>query len=750
MTAGVDSGSSLVVIFSNDRSQLKQVMTELKGSLSPGDEAVVVNSGDLETTQEDTFVLIPRAKDLFGQLKDLVVDRSKDFVVFMAPGVAGYGAWLSELVSAFDDLPENSVVIPRSAFCTGPQMVPISDASAALSKGRRHRLARGWAKEYHGYVSLEAAASNLCLAVRTEDLLSELEVTDKDSFAGEAFEDFFARLFAWASGLGGIYISHASLVNSFSKFMSAKPYLDAIPSSEEYPLVSGCLIVKNEEQYLGECLKSLASFVDEIVIYDTGSNDSTIEIAESFGAKVVRGYWDDDFGAARNRSLAHCRGRWILWIDADERTLGDPHKVRGRLADPVLDYSNFECKQIRIRNHFGNGLAHSISHVALRIFLRTEGSFYGALHERVRRRARLDLILEDLVASSISELTIDHLGYLNEVMAKKTKTERNSGLAEKNFDVVSDLEALIQRARTYMFVGEIRKARETALDVLEKLDSSGNNEDDKRWIVATAYSVVIDSLILEDKPELAEEWLEKFEDRSNFMSRPMSFRARIRLLQGRYSEALALFQALPDSEISDDGLEIAFDHYVPEMAECLACLGRQAEAVEMLLGSLERDGVLEVHLGRLVELMNQASIPLSRLAKAVANMNQEMFYAQLLQLGEEVADSILEQIYVVDDSSTVLLATASKVALGLGLERMLEWSARLRMAGYAQFCPLLARANDESVDELDRVVCAAIAYGAFSDLRAREICMSVLDKNKSKELIKAVSVYAPSLLAPSV
>ena len=447
MATGVDGGSSLVVIFSNDRSQLKQVMSELKGSLSPGDEAVVFDCGGLEATQEDTFVSIPQAKDLFGQLKDLVLDRSKEFVVFMAPGVAGYGAWLSELVSAFDDLPENSVVIPRSAFCTGPQMVPISDASVVLSKGGRHRFARGWAKEYHGYVTLEAAASNLCLAVRTEDLLNELEVTDNNPFAGEAFEDFFGRLFAWASVLGGIYISHASLVNSFSAFMSAKPYLDAIPSSEEYPLVSGCLIVKNEEQYLGECLKSLAGFVDEIVVYDTGSDDSTVEIAESFGAKVVRGYWDDDFGAARNRSLAHCKGRWILWIDADERTLGDPHKVRGKLADPVLDYSNFECKQIRIRNHFGNGLAHSISHVALRIFLRTEGSFYGALHERVRRRAKVDLILEDLVASSISELTIDHLGYLNEVMAKKTKTERNSGLAEKNFDVVSDLEALIQRAR---------------------------------------------------------------------------------------------------------------------------------------------------------------------------------------------------------------------------------------------------------------------------------------------------------------
>ncbi len=750
MTTGVDGGSSLVVIFSNDRSQLKQVMNELRGSLSPGDEVVVVNSGGLDAAQEDTFVLIPQAKDLLGQLKDLVVDRSKEFVVLMAPGVAGYGTWLSELVGAFDCLPENSVVIPRSAFCTGPQMVPISDASAALSKGRRHRFARSWAEAYHGYVTLEASASNLCLALRTENLLNELEVIGNDSFEGEAFEVVFGRLFAWASGLGGIYISHASLVNSRSEFMSAKPYLDAIPSSEVYPLVSGCLIVKNEEQYLGECLKSLAGFVDEIVVYDTGSDDSTIEIAESFGAKVVRGYWDDDFGAARNRSLAHCRGRWILWIDADERTLGDSLKVRGKLADPVLNYFNSECRQIRIRNHFGNGLAHSMSHVALRIFLRTEGSFYGALHERVRRRAKVDLIPEDLLASSFSELTIDHLGYLNELMVKKTKTERNTGLAEKNFDVVSDLEALMQQARTYMFVGEIQKAREAALDILEKIDFSGNNEDDKRWIVATAYSVVVDSLILEKNPELAEEWLEKFEERSNFMSRPMSFRARIRLLQRRYSEALALFQALPDSEISDDGLEIAFDHYVPEMAECLVSLGRQAEAVELLLGYLERDGVLEVHLGRLVELMNQASIPLSRLAKAVANMNQEMFYAQLLQLGPEVADSILEQIYVVGDSSTVLLATASKVALGLGLERMLEWGARLRIAGYAQFCPLLARANDESVDEVDRGVCAAIAYGAFSDLRAREICMSVLDKNKSKDLVEAVSVYAPSLLAPSV
>ena len=348
MANGVDGGSSLVVIFSNDRPQLKRVMGELKGSLSPSDETVVINCGGLEPTQADAFVLVPQSEDLFGQLRDLVIDRQKGFVVFMAPGVAGHGTWLSELVGAFDRLPENSVAIPRSAFCTGPQTVPISDASAALSKGGRHQFARSWAEEYHGYVTLEAVASNLTLAVRSADLLNELEVIGNDSFDGEGFEVIFGRLFAWASAGGGIYISHGSLVNSYSKFMSAQPYLDRIPSSDEYPLVSGCLIVKNEEKYLEECLKSLAGFVDEIVVYDTGSDDSTIEIAESCGARVVRGYWDDDFGAARNRSLAHCKGRWILWVDADERTFGDPQKVRRKLADPVLSYSNSECRQIRI------------------------------------------------------------------------------------------------------------------------------------------------------------------------------------------------------------------------------------------------------------------------------------------------------------------------------------------------------------------------------------------------------------------
>ncbi|HQT92131.1 MAG TPA: glycosyltransferase, partial [Candidatus Kryptobacter bacterium] len=62
------------------------------------------------------------------------------------------------------------------------------------------------------------------------------------------------------------------------------------------------MIVKNEERFLRGCLESVSRLVDEIIIVDTGSTDSTREIADSFGARVFEFPWCDDFSAARNES----------------------------------------------------------------------------------------------------------------------------------------------------------------------------------------------------------------------------------------------------------------------------------------------------------------------------------------------------------------------------------------------------------------------------------------------------------------
>ena len=82
--------------------------------------------------------------------------------------------------------------------------------------------------------------------------------------------------------------------------------------------VSLCMIVRNEEEYLDACLKSVDGVANEMIIVDTGSTDSTVEIARRHGARVVFHSWENDFSAARNLSLESAAGNWILVLDADE------------------------------------------------------------------------------------------------------------------------------------------------------------------------------------------------------------------------------------------------------------------------------------------------------------------------------------------------------------------------------------------------------------------------------------------------
>lgn len=93
--------------------------------------------------------------------------------------------------------------------------------------------------------------------------------------------------------------------------------------------VSLCMIMKNEQDNLARCLKSLKPVVDEIIITDTGSTDHSRDIAKLFGARLFEFPWNGDFSAARNVSLEHATANWILVMDADE-VLSELDHVRFR------------------------------------------------------------------------------------------------------------------------------------------------------------------------------------------------------------------------------------------------------------------------------------------------------------------------------------------------------------------------------------------------------------------------------------
>lgn len=82
--------------------------------------------------------------------------------------------------------------------------------------------------------------------------------------------------------------------------------------------ISLCMIVKNEEQHIARCLDSVAELVDEIIIVDTGSADSTVGIASGYTQKVCSYSWKDDFAAARNHSFALATMDYCMWMDADD------------------------------------------------------------------------------------------------------------------------------------------------------------------------------------------------------------------------------------------------------------------------------------------------------------------------------------------------------------------------------------------------------------------------------------------------
>lgn len=95
--------------------------------------------------------------------------------------------------------------------------------------------------------------------------------------------------------------------------------------------MAAIVLAFNEERNLADCLASLAGWVSELHVVDSGSTDRTVEIARSFGARVVEHPFEH-YGAQRNWALDSIpvSAPWVLNVDADER-------VTPELRDAILE-----------------------------------------------------------------------------------------------------------------------------------------------------------------------------------------------------------------------------------------------------------------------------------------------------------------------------------------------------------------------------------------------------------------------------
>lgn len=193
----------------------------------------------------------------------------------------------------------------------------------------------------------------------------------------------------------------------------------------DMPSITLCMIVKNEAKVIDRCLNSVRGLVNEIIIVDTGSTDSTIEVAENHGAQTFPYKWNDNFSEARNYGLSYATCDWILWLDADEELDKDEktnlpeilaNTKANILALPVLNYHG-ESEPVNKNNVFLIYQPRLFrNHLTIK--------FTNRIHETVQQPENLEPLIENIPVS------IHHYGYLTEITEAKEKGSRNFQLLE--------------------------------------------------------------------------------------------------------------------------------------------------------------------------------------------------------------------------------------------------------------------------------------------------------------------------------
>lgn len=119
------------------------------------------------------------------------------------------------------------------------------------------------------------------------------------------------------------------------------------------PPLTAVIITLNEERNIERCLKSVQPVADEIVVFDSHSTDRTVEICNSFGAKVVTCEWKG-YAQTKNEANALASHNYILWMDADEvlseELTGNILKIKSTLSGAYT----FN----RLNNYYGYWLRH--------------------------------------------------------------------------------------------------------------------------------------------------------------------------------------------------------------------------------------------------------------------------------------------------------------------------------------------------------------------------------------------------------
>lgn len=357
--------TSIVIVTCGQLEYTKRCIESIRAHTNSPIELIVVDNGSSDGT--------PAWLEGQGNVKLIANDENRgfpkaanqgilvstgDFVLLLNNDVVVTPGWLDKLLHPLAADPSLGLVGPCSNNVSGIQQVPTDYESL----DELDTFAERWADSQRGQLVLTDRLVGFCLLVRRE-VLDRVGLLDERFGVGnfedddlcrramqqgyrlavvrEAFVHHFGQRTFRGLGLDFKAVMDRNQALYQEKWRSdasvvVEPSASANANKRQHRFrvrvgdrgelwlertaiqLSLCMIVRDSAQTVRACLESIRPFVDELIVVDTGSEDDTVAIATSCGAKVYHFPWCDSFAVARNESLKYALGEWIFWMDADD------------------------------------------------------------------------------------------------------------------------------------------------------------------------------------------------------------------------------------------------------------------------------------------------------------------------------------------------------------------------------------------------------------------------------------------------
>lgn len=201
--------------------------------------------------------------------------------------------------------------------------------------------------------------------------------------------------------------------------------------------LSVIILTKNEGGSIKRCIESV-SFADEIIVLDDFSTDDTLTVIKSLNfnnISIHKRKLENDFSDQRNFGIEKAKGKWILFVDADE-VVSD--KLKNEILSTISKTFLIGFSIPRVDFLWGKELQYGelSGFKLLRLAKKGAGKWYGKVHEEWKIEGKTGVLKNEIQHFPHQSVT-DFLTEINYYSSLRAQEIKEKGKRVGVFEIIS-------------------------------------------------------------------------------------------------------------------------------------------------------------------------------------------------------------------------------------------------------------------------------------------------------------------------